>query len=501
VAPARNVLLITVDQWRGECLSALGHPTVRTPHIDGLAADGVLFRNHYAQAAPCGPSRASLLTGMYLQNHRAVLNGTPLDARFTNIALEARARGYDPVLFGYTDQSPDPRLLQPDDPRLTTYEGVLPGFRAVVHLPEHLRPWAAWLAERGYAVPADARDLYLPVSEAPAAPPIYSAEHTEAAFLTGSILDYLAQRGGEPWFVHAAYIRPHPPFIVPAPYNTMYDPADVPPPVRRATWEEEGAQHPFMRGATSIPLLRGPEDDAGLRQMRATYYGMMTEVDAQLGRLLDGLRDSALLDSTLVVLTSDHGEMLGDHWLTDKLGYFDEAYHIPLVIRDPSAEARASVGRVVERFTENVDVMPTVLDWLGAETPVQCDGRSLLPFLAGDEPDTWRSEAHWEFDFRDPVNRFAEKLLGISIDQCSLNVIRDERYKYVHFTALPPLFFDLRRDPHELEDRSRDPEYAPLVLEYAQKMLSWRMENDERTLTGLFVGPGGLLDARKREAS
>jgi len=500
VAPAGNVLLITVDQWRGECLSTLGHPTVHTPHIDRLAAEGVLFRRHYAQAAPCGPSRASLLTGMYLQNHRAVLNGTPLDARFTNLALEARAIGYDPALFGYTDQSPDPRLLPPDDPRLTTYEGVLPGFRAVVHLPEHLQPWAEWLAEKGYEIPANARDLYLPVTDGPTAPPVYTAEHTEAAFLTEAVLRYVADQQGAPWFVHAAYIRPHPPFIVPEPYNTMYDPADVPVPVRRATWEDEGAQHPFMAGATSISWLRGPDDEAGVRQMRATYYGMMSEVDAQLGRLLDGLRAGGL-DRTLVVLTSDHGEMLGDHWLTDKLGYFDSSYYIPLVVRDPRDEARSSRGTVVDRFTENIDLMPTVLDWLGAEIPVQCDGNSLLPFLAGEEPDGWRREVHWEFDFRDPVNRLAEQMLGISIDQCSLNVIRDERYKYVHFTALPPLFFDLEQDPHEFENRAGHPDYAPLVLEYAQKMLSWRMEHDERTLTGLFVGPGGLLDARRRAAS
>ena len=145
-----NVLYITVDQWRGDCLGSVGHPIVQTPNLDRLAAEGVLFRRHFAQAAPCGPSRASLHTGQYLMNHRSVLNGTPLDSRFTNIALEARSRGYDPVLFGYTDASPDPRVLAADDPRLLTYEGVLPGFRAVVDLNEQLEPWGAWLRTLGY---------------------------------------------------------------------------------------------------------------------------------------------------------------------------------------------------------------------------------------------------------------------------------------------------------------------------------------------------------------
>src|SRR5688572_28890986 len=99
-----NVLFICADQWRADCLSALGHPHVRTPNLDKLIADGVLFTNHFGQCTPCGPSRTSLLTGMYLMNHRSGTNGTPLDARHTNVALEARKHGYEPALFGYTDR-------------------------------------------------------------------------------------------------------------------------------------------------------------------------------------------------------------------------------------------------------------------------------------------------------------------------------------------------------------------------------------------------------------
>src|SRR5262245_39045418 len=130
----RKVLFISADQWRGECLSALGH-LVRTPHLDRLARQGVLFRHHYTQASPCGPARASLLTGLYMMNHRSVRNGTPLDARHANLALEVRKAGYDPTLFGYTDTSPDPRRFAAGDPALTTYEGVLPGMTVGLQLP------------------------------------------------------------------------------------------------------------------------------------------------------------------------------------------------------------------------------------------------------------------------------------------------------------------------------------------------------------------------------
>jgi len=494
-----NVLYITVDQWRGDCLGVVGHPVVRTPNLDRLAAEGVLFRRHYAQAAPCGPSRASLHTGTYLMNHRSVLNGTPLDARFTNVALEARGLGYDPVLFGYTDASPDPRVLDPDDPRLRTYEGVLPGFRAELDLPEHLLPWGAWLRDQGYDVPEDVREMYEPVSDAPGAPVAYAAEHTEAAFLTGELLRYVDEQDGEPWFVHAAYIRPHPPFVAPAPYHEMYDPDTVPQPVRHPTFEAEGAVHPLLASAVLIPGLRGPDDEAELRQLRATYYGMMTEVDTQVGRLVDGLRARGAWDNTFVILTSDHGEQLGDHWLTEKLGWFDQSYHVPLIVRDPRSESDATRGSIVDdRFTENVDVMPTILEWIGVDAPVQCDGASLLDLVHGDAPEDWRDAVHWEWDFRDPTGRLSQEMFGIGIDECSIAVLRDERGKYVHFAGMAPLFYDLERDPDELVNRATDPDYGATVLEYAQRLLSFRMRNAERTLTGALVTPQGVIEARRK---
>ena len=149
---AVNVLLITLDQFRGDCLSAAGHPLVRTPNLDRLAASGVRLARHYSQAAPCAPGRASLYTGMYQMNHRVVANGTPLDARFDNVALMARRAGYHPVLFGYTDQAVDPRVANgPDDPRLTTFEGILPGFDMLLDLRLDQVPWLEWLEELGYA--------------------------------------------------------------------------------------------------------------------------------------------------------------------------------------------------------------------------------------------------------------------------------------------------------------------------------------------------------------
>jgi arylsulfatase A-like enzyme len=506
---AHNVLLITLDQWRADCLSALGHPCLKTPHLDALIASGAVFRRHYTQASPCGPARASLLTGLYAHNHRSLRNGIPLDSRHTNLAREVRKAGYDPVLFGYTDTSVDPRLYPEGDKALDTYEGVLPGFSVGLLMPTGMPAWLADLAAKGYEIPRDFHDIWLPRAVSAAeqrrgptfAPTRYSAADSETRFVTDAVLRHLAGRT-DGWFVHLSYLRPHPPFIAPEPYNAMYDPDDVPPFRRAADVASEAAQHPWLAyqlaksHAAPMPEQRTPTfgslDGAALRQLRATYYGMITQVDDELGRIFAALRDSGAWERTLIIVTADHGEQLGDHWMIGKDGYFDGAFHIPLIIRDPRIDT-ASRGRAIDAFSEAVDVMPTILDWLGLSAPPQLDGGSLLPFLRGIQPEDWRQEVHWEYDFRDLLDLRPETALGLRSEECSLTVIRDAGCKYVHFAALPPLFFDLARDPSELHNCAADPDYLPLVLAYAQKLLSWRMLHEERTLSHLLLGPGGLI--------
>ena len=515
-----NVLFITADQWRGDCLSALGHPCLKTPNLDRLAGDGMLFAKHYAQTTPCGPGRASLYTGLYLHNHRCVTNGAPLDARHANVALEARKLGYDPALFGYTDIAPDPRTLPAGDPALTSYEGVLPGMTPEGYLGGNRLPWIADLKAKGYDVDlgvlneyGDRNEVFRPQVDYRGAegrgptyaPARFKAEDSNTAFLTNQAIRYISVREGQNWFVHISFLSPHPPFVVAEPYHDMYDPADTPPVIRASSPEEEGGQHPWLayflknQHGTGFTVGYTAADYAALseseeRQVRATYYAMMSEVDANIGRLIDHLKESGQYDNTLIVFCSDHGEQLGDHWLYAKYGYFDQAFHIPLILRDPRPEADGGRGKVLSAFTENIDVMPTIIDWLGGQPPVACDGSSLRPFGTGETPANWRREVHWAYDFRDVVNQQPERALGLNSDQCTMTVIRDDHYKYVHFTALPALFFDLEADPEERHNLIDDPAYQKLVLEYAQKMLSWRINHDDRTLSNSLLTSDGVIE-------
>jgi arylsulfatase A-like enzyme len=512
--PPRNVLFITVDQWRGDCLSALGHPVLETPALDALARRGVLFSNHWANAAPCGPSRACLYTGTYQHRNRSVLNGTPLDARFTNVALVAREMGYDPVLFGHTDTAADPRTLPAGDPRLFTYEGVLPGFRNLVHDPweEGSPAWGRWLAGQGVDVPANPHDLYGPIPGYPGAgdhgptwaPARFPAELSQTRFVGQAVTDWLTQNGDEPFFVHASFIRPHPPRRNPVGYHDCYDAEQIGPFVGCASPEEEAAVHPFGQMVMSVPQVMAPHDERDRRQVRATYYGAQREVDDGLGQLFAFLEQSGLAASTLIIVTSDHGDMAGDHWLLEKLGYWDESYHVPLIVVDPRRGADSGRGSVVEAFTESVDVLPTICEFIGADVPLQADGWSLSPFISGQgTPEHWRDTAHFEWNFSDPADQMVESFLNVPMSHCSLAVARSASHKYVQFATssdlFAPLLFDLREDPQQIRNLCGEPDggWENTAWQCAQELLQWHMRTAERTLSGDFLSKeAGLVSSR-----
>ena len=222
-------------------------------------------------------------------------------------------------------------------------------------------------------------------------------------------------------------------------------------------------------------------------QLRAQYYGMISEVDAQLGRIWQALRTGGMWDNTLIVVTADHGEQLGDHGLIQKVGYFEQSYHILGIVRDPGNPQ--AHGTVVREFTENVDIFPTICDAIGAEVPVQCDGMPLTPFLRGEAPPWWRDAAHWEYDWRylyitDEVHAWP---WDRRLERQHLTVRRDENVSYVQFGDGSWLCFDLQADPTG-RTQITDP---AVVLRHAQAMLVWRSQHADRILTDVLIDAGG----------
>jgi len=204
-----------------------------------------------------------------------------------------------------------------------------------------------------------------------------------------------------------------------------------------------------------------------------------------MGRLVQFLKDRGEWENTLFIFTSDHGEQMGDHWMYGKAGFYDQSYHIPLIISGPGLSSGCC-----DAFTEHVDITPTILDLLGQSIPRQCDGHSLKNWLMKMTDANWRDSVHFEYDFR---HSEAESTLDLDMESACLNVVRDHQYKYVHFANLPPLLFDLKNDPAELHNLAESE--PKLVATYAGKLLSWRLATTEKSLSHFqIVREAGLIN-------
>lgn len=500
----RNVLFIVIDQLRADCLWGRLAGVAPLPNLAALMQDAVSFTKHYSVVNPCGPSRASILTGQYAMNHGSVRNGTPLPRDTPNIAREARKAGYLPLLFGYTDTAQDPRGLAPGDPALTSYEEVMPGFHEVVEMRmEQSLPWRADLLAKGYAVPPFP-DVYRPNGPALDDPAFYGAEDSDTAFLTDQFLRALPGRP-KGWFAHLTYLRPHPPLVAPAPYNRLVTPAQIPAPITAGPYAAEAARHPFLSPALArnpaASMVEGFPDLAATPEtsatLRALYLGLAAEVDHHIGRVIAALKTSGAYDDTLLVVTADHAEMLGDHHAWGKQTFYDAAFHTPLIIRDP--DHPTSFGRHVTAPTESIDVTPTILDWIGQAVPDTMNGRGLGAFLAGGTPADWRDSTYSELDFGDPLTPTSvQAALGLTADQANLCILRGPRYTLVHFNAgLPPLLFD-HHAAGELEDIAAAPASAPILLAMTRALLNHRMRHAGGRFKRTMITQSGAVSAPRQ---
>ena len=495
-----NILFITADQLRADVLHGRLAGIAPTPNLDRLARESVVFENHVTVTAPCGPARASLLSGLYAFNHGSLRNGTPLDAGLTNLAKEWRKAGREPLLFGYTDATPDPDVFDPADPALRSYEGLLPGFREVVEMRfESPHTWLAHLIAKGYDLPRPLPqrlfELYLPQGGEIAGPALYRAEDSDTALLTDLTIAHLDARRDHPWTAHLTYIRPHPPFVAPAPWNAAVDPSAFPLP------GEDHADHPFTRAwfseRNSFGLWMGFDGDceglapAKAQALRAVYLGLVAELDHHIGRLLDWLEATGQAERTVVVFTGDHGEMLGDGRMWGKHSVFEKAFHVPLMIRDPRRPAQA--GRRVSAPTESVDLAPTLLSLAGREPPAPWDGRPLTPWLEGETPD-WRTSALMEIDFAEPPNasgpretRF-QRAWGTGLEDSGAVILREGRWRLIRFAAehLPPMLFDMEADPEETANLA--PQMPDRVARMTETLLRRRLARSGRGKAHLAVG-------------
>ena len=280
-------------------------------------------------------------------------------------------------------------------------------------------------------------------------------EHSETAYMTDRALQFLKEQGDVPWCLHLSYIKPHWPYIAPAPYHTMYGHNQVLPAVRDERERED--PHPVYRA-----LMNHKAGKAfSLEEVRAAvipaYMGLIKQIDDHLGRVFRYLEETGRMDDTMIVFTSDHGDYLGDHWLGEKEFFHEQAVRVPMIVYDPDPDADTARGNVDDRFIEAIDLVPTFLEACGIDIPDHIvEGRSALWRLRSGDGEV-RDHAYGELDYAFYQARLE---LGVDPHEARLFMVRTAEWKYIHALGFGPQLFDLRNDPLEFVDLGRDPGYA-----------------------------------------
>jgi arylsulfatase A-like enzyme len=513
----RNILFIMCDQLRWDYLSCAGHPTLSTPNIDSLAARGVRFDRAYVQGPVCGPSRMSYYTGRYVGSHHAIWNFVPLRVGEMTLGDHLRPHGLRVALAGKTHMEPDrvgmERLgLSPQSERgrLVAECGFEPFDRDDGIYPSLFgkrigTQYCNYLRERGYEADNPWHD-FANAAEGPNGeilsgwsmryarlPARVREEDSETPYMTRRAMAFITAQGDKPWCLHLSYIKPHWPYVAPAPYNDMYSEGDILP-ANRAERERDN-MHPVYAAYGKVRESESFSRDEVRHTVIPTYMGLVKQVDDQLGVLFKFLEELGRFADTLIVFTSDHGDYLGDHWLGEKEMFHDVSAKVPLIVYDPDPAADGTRGTVDTSLAEAIDMVPTFIDAVGGEIPRHIlEGRSLLPLVRGARPMDWREAVFSELDysFREP-----RLYLNLPVDACRAIMVRDARWKYIHFDGFRPMLFDLDGDPHEHVDLGADPAYAKVRDELSGRILHWLTRLQTRETTPHAAAEGWVEKANK----
>ncbi len=485
-----NILLITSDQHHWQAIG-YNNPEVRTPNLDRLAAEGTVFDRAYCPNPTCTPTRASIITGRYPSQHGAYALGTKLPESAHTVGEDFTAAGYRTALVGKahfqpvrgTAQYPSLEALPilQDLDFWRTFYGPFYGFEHVElarnHTDEYLvgQHYALWMEAKGLT---NWRDYFRPPTgnnpDQHRTWEIPEAYHYDAwiAERTQALMEQYA-RAGEPFFLWASFFDPHPKYLVPRPWDTMYDPASLT--VPQVTPEEHDHNPPHFQLTQQVnpdfSAWREPEGNAmhgfhshlhdrdELAKDIAIYYGMISLMDKYIGQILDRLEALGLAEETLVVFTTDHGHFYGQHGLIAKGAFhYEDMIRVPMVVRYPG---RVPGGRRTSALQSLVDLAPTFLSVAGVQIPRTMTGVDQSRVWFGQEE---AARTHVVVE-----NRHQPTTLH-------LKTYVDERYKLtVYYGRDYGELFDLQEDPGEIHNRWDDPDYADLKARLVMALLQAEM--------------------------
>ncbi len=440
-----NILYLMTDQHRADCLGCAGNKIIKTPNLDSIAADGVLFPNAYTSTPSCTPARAGILTGLSPWHHGMLGYGRVAGQYPFELPQALRDAGY--YLFGIGKMHWYPQK------KLRGYHGLLVDESGRAETPGFVSDYRLWFKQQAPDLNPDATGIgwndYL--AKAYALP-----ERLHPTTWTADrAVEFLEKYDRtEPFMLKVSFARPHSPYDPPQRFLDMYNVDDMPAPVV-GDWAARYAPHDEPPNPS---LWHG---DLGVRQAkesRRAYYASVTFIDEQVGRILAALKKRGLYDNTLILFFADHGDMLGDHHLWRKTYAYESSANIPMILRWPKGMGMdGRRGGKLPQPTELRDVLPTFLDAAGAPIPGNLDGKSLLDLVRGSTKD-WRPWIDLEH--------------SMCYDQDHWTALTDGRFKYIYFAYDGrEQLFDMAKDPGELHNLAEEPAQESLLKEWRERMI------------------------------
>lgn len=459
-----NIVFIITDQQRYDTVAALGYPHMVTPHLDRMVDEGVSFTNMYVTSPSCAPSRASLFSGLYPHTNGVFRN----DERWPQTWVGKLAQsGYRCVNVGKMHTSPFEQSFGFHERHVVENKD-----RATSRLPFYLDNWdKAFIAtgqekptRRTYRKRPDYNDsLGAFVWDLP------ESLHSDV-FVADLACEWLNRYpAGEPFFLQIGIPGPHPPYDPPAAYLDLYKERDIPLPIRdQAAMDAQPAAIKELRQQhmavdhDAIVHLPDPSDEQ-MRRQRVHYYANVSLIDDQVRKVFDALKRRGVLENTVVIFTSDHGDALNDHGLSQKWSMYEGSVHVPAIIWSAGNPAK---GRRIEDLVPHFDLGPTILDLAGVETPPYMEARSLAPYLEKDEPNERREMVFSE--------HAGDRILsGTDI----MTMVRTPRWKLIYFVEGDGQLFDMENDPDEIHDLWDAAEHAETRHALLHEILNWRLRS------------------------
>jgi len=441
-----NFLILMSDQHNPHVLGCCGDDVVKTPNLDALAENGILFENAYCQAPLCVPSRMSFLAAQQPSEIKVWRNSCVLPYDTTTFAHSLGAAGYETALIGRM------HFVGPD--QWHGFEKRLVGSLTAVHLrgrgPGLTPPLSGATGQSRSAVTV--------------AGPGRTAYQVYDEVVAGAAADYLSEKAknqDRPFCAVVGFVLPHCPFVCPKEDWRYYYERVTLPQMPEGYLEN---LHPAVklwrknRGITDLT-------DEEIRRARTGYYGIVTHFDRQVGVVMDALRRSGLQKNTVVIYTSDHGEMAGEHGMWWKSNFYEGSVSVPLIV---SCLERFRPGRRIGEVVSLADIGPTLLDLADGEPMPAATGKSLKALLDGRQVE-WSNVA------------FSEHAPSMGLPPTRM--IRAGKWKLVHYEGYRPQLFDLDNDPGELHDLGEDPAHAEIREQLQGRVLAgWSAEEMENEL-------------------